>query len=60
MNELLLAIILSLLPISELRGGLPVAIDYALKNNTGIVEASDIAVPIEGTCYSDSDNLKMI
>jgi len=36
MNELLLAIILSLLPISELRGGLPVAIDYALKNNIGI------------------------
>ena len=29
MNQLLLAVILSVLPISELRGGLPVAVDYA-------------------------------
>jgi len=36
MNQLVLAIILSILPISELRGGLPVAIDYALKNNLNI------------------------
>lgn len=36
MNQLLLALILSFLPISELRGGLPVAINYALKNNIPI------------------------
>lgn len=36
MNQLVLAIILSILPISELRGGLPVAISYALKNNVSI------------------------
>ena len=36
MKELVLAIILSILPISELRGGLPVAINYALKNNISI------------------------
>ena len=33
MNQLILAIILSVLPISELRGGLPLAVNYALKNN---------------------------
>jgi len=37
MKQLILAIILSILPISELRGGLPVAIDYALKNNLSIL-----------------------
>lgn len=37
MNQLILAIILSILPISELRGGLPVAVDYALKNQVGIL-----------------------
>lgn len=36
MNQLIIAIILSMLPISELRGGLPVAVDYALKNNISI------------------------
>ena len=36
MNQLILAIILTLLPISELRGGMPVAINYALKNNLSI------------------------
>lgn len=37
MNQLILAIILTLLPISELRGGMPVAINYALKNNLSIL-----------------------
>jgi uncharacterized membrane protein len=36
MNNLFLAIILSFLPISELRGGLPIAIKYALDNNLSI------------------------
>lgn len=36
MNQLILAIILSILPISELRGGMPVAISYALKNSIQI------------------------
>ena len=33
MNQLILAIIFSVLPIFELRGGLPIALDYAIKNN---------------------------
>jgi len=33
MNQLFLAILLSIAPLSELRGGIPVAIDYAIKNN---------------------------
>jgi len=33
MNQLLLGIILSVLPVIELRGGLPVALDYAIKSN---------------------------
>ena len=37
MNQLLLSLILSFLPVSELRGGLPVAINYALKNNIPIL-----------------------
>lgn len=37
MNQLLLAILLSIIPISELRGGLPVAINYALNNNVSIL-----------------------
>jgi len=37
MNQLLISIILSILPVSELRGGLPVAVDYALKNNISIL-----------------------
>ena len=37
MNQLLLAIILSILPITELRAGLPVAVDYALKNNISVL-----------------------
>jgi uncharacterized membrane protein len=36
MNNLILAIILSFLPVSELRLGLPIAIDYALKNNISL------------------------
>ena len=36
MNSLILAIILTVLPISELRGGMPVAINYALNNNLSI------------------------
>ncbi len=36
MNQLLLAIILSVMPVVELRGGLPLAVDYALKNNIAI------------------------
>ncbi len=36
MKQIILAIILSMLPISELRGGLPLAVDYALKNNLSI------------------------
>ena len=37
MNQLILAIILTILPISELRLGLPLALDYALKNNLSIL-----------------------
>lgn len=37
MNQLLIAIILSVLPVSELRGGLPVALDYAIKNNLSVL-----------------------
>ena len=37
MNQLILAIILTLLPISELRVGMPVAINYALNNNLSIL-----------------------
>ena len=33
MNQLIVALILSFLPISELRGGMPVALDYAIKQN---------------------------
>jgi len=36
MNQLILAIILSILPISELRGGLPIAINYAIKKGVSI------------------------
>jgi len=36
MNKLILAIILSMLPVSELRGGLPLGIVYALENNFSI------------------------
>ena len=36
MNSLILAMILTLLPISELRGGMPIAVDYAIKNNLSI------------------------
>lgn len=36
MNQLILSIILTILPISELRGGLPLAINYAVKNNLSI------------------------
>ncbi len=36
MNQLIWAIILSFLPVSELRGGLPLAINYAIKNNLSI------------------------
>jgi uncharacterized membrane protein len=36
MNNLILAIILSFLPISELRGGLPIAVKYALDNNLSL------------------------
>ena len=36
MNQLLLSLILSVLPVSELRGGLPLAVDYAVKNNVPI------------------------
>lgn len=37
MNQLILAAILSMLPISELRGAIPVALDYTLKNNISIL-----------------------
>ncbi|MEM3405706.1 MAG: small multi-drug export protein [Candidatus Pacearchaeota archaeon] len=37
MNNLILALILSFLPVSELRGGLPIAINYALKKNIPII-----------------------
>jgi uncharacterized membrane protein len=33
MNQILLAILLSMAPISELRGGIPVAIAYGINNN---------------------------
>lgn len=36
MNQLILAVILTILPISELRGGMPLAVDYALKNNISV------------------------
>jgi len=36
MNQLLIALILSVLPVFELRGGLPLAINYSLKNNVPI------------------------
>lgn len=36
MNQFFLALILSILPISELRVGLPLAVDYALKNSLPI------------------------
>jgi len=36
MNELLLGIVLSVLPIFELRGGLPLAVNYALRKNIPI------------------------
>lgn len=36
MNQLILAAILSVLPISELRGGLPLALNYAVKNNVSV------------------------
>ena len=36
MNQLIYAIILTLLPITELRVGLPVAVNYALENNLPI------------------------
>ncbi len=36
MKQLLIAILLTILPISELRIGLPIAINYALKNNLSI------------------------
>lgn len=37
MNQLILACILSFLPISELRGGIPVAVNYALNNNVELL-----------------------
>ena len=37
MNQLILAIILTLLPVSELRGGMPLAVNYAIKNNFSII-----------------------
>ncbi len=37
MDQLILALILSVLPVSELRGGLPLAVNYALKNNLPIL-----------------------
>jgi uncharacterized membrane protein len=33
MNQLIIALFLAIAPISELRGGMPVAVDYAIKNN---------------------------
>jgi len=36
MNQLILSIILTVLPISELRGGMPVAVNYALKNGLSV------------------------
>lgn len=36
MNQLIIAIIFSVLPVLELRGGLPLAIDYALKNGISV------------------------
>jgi uncharacterized membrane protein len=44
MNQIILALILSFLPISELRGGLPVAINYALNNNISIMPIFFIVV----------------
>ena len=37
MNQLLVAVILSALPVFELRGGLPIAVNYALKNNFPVI-----------------------
>ena len=36
-KELLLGLILTILPISELRGGLPVVVNYAIKNDQSIL-----------------------
>ena len=36
MNELILGLLLTILPITELRAGLPVVLDYALKNGLSI------------------------
>jgi uncharacterized membrane protein len=36
MNQLIWAIILTFLPVSELRGGMPLALNYAIKNNFSI------------------------
>ncbi|MFZ5954975.1 MAG: COG2426 family protein [Nanoarchaeota archaeon] len=35
-KQILISILLSVLPITELRGGLPVILDYAIKNNQSI------------------------
>jgi len=37
MNQLIWSMILTILPVSELRGGLPLAINYAIKNNISLV-----------------------
>ena len=37
MNQLLVAVILSALPVFELRAGLPIAVNYALKNNFPVI-----------------------
>ncbi len=44
MNKLFLAILLSMLPISELRGGMPLAISYALENNIPLANIFFIVV----------------
>ncbi len=36
MNELFLGLLLTILPIFELRGGLPLIVNYALKNNLSV------------------------
>ena len=46
MNQLLLAILLSIAPITELRGGMPVAINYAIKNNLSILSLISIIILI--------------
>jgi uncharacterized membrane protein len=36
MNQLIVALLLSIAPVSELRGGIPIAVEYCLRNNLSV------------------------